>query len=401
MRIRKTRGKLALYIAGLLSIILFFAVCTIQQNFNAEAATVLAANDAANTRFVTLFDNEDKTVLRSDAKTVGELLERAQVTLGDGDKVEPALEEEIKEDNFNINIYRARDLIVIDDMNEMLIRTSSTDPEAIVKDAGVKLLAADLVDLVPYDRFLETGMMTAYKVIRAKTVHLNFNGQLTDIRTQTKTVADFLAEQGIDGNPEINWVSLDNRASITDGLSLSVFFQGQQTIAVEEDIPFAEQTTMDFSLEYGQRVVTQQGAPGKKSVVYDIEMRDGQEISRQYVSEVILVEPVTQYVTIGMKLQLPSGSHEDWMAAVGISSSDFGYVNYIIERESHWNPLARNRSSGATGLCQALPGNKMASAGSDWETNPITQLRWCNGYAVGRYGSWENAYYFWQNHHWW
>jgi hypothetical protein len=96
-----------------------------------------------------------------------------------------------------------------------------------------------------------------------------------------------------------------------------------------------------------------------------------------------------------------SGGHEDWMRAAGITESDFGYVNYIITRESTWNYLAVNRSSGAYGLCQSLPGSKMLSAGSDWQTNPITQLRWCNGYALGRYGSWAKAYNFWVNNHWW
>ena len=107
-----------------------------------------------------------------------------------------------------------------------------------------------------------------------------------------------------------------------------------------------------------------------------------------------------------MKVNLPTGSHEDWMAAVGISPSDYGYVNFIITHESHWNPLAKNRSSGATGICQALPGKKMASAGADWETNPITQLKWSNGsaigrYAISRYGSWRKAYEFWTIHKWW
>ena len=90
------------------------------------------------------------------------------------------------------------------------------------------------------------------------------------------------------------------------------------------------------------------------------------------------------------------------MAAAGISSSDYGYVEFIISHESGWGYTKYNYSgSGAYGLCQALPGSKMASAGDDWQTNPITQLRWCNGYAVGRYGSWANAYSFWTTNHWW
>lgn len=404
MRIRKTRDNLPFYVLSLLIIFLFFGICAKQQALDARAATdqpQTSESSSDDAHFVTIFDGEEKTVLRSDAKTVGELIKRAQIQISDGDKVEPAEDEEITEDDFNINIYRARDFIVIDGDREVFVRTAATDPATIATDAGVKLLVADVVELVPYDKFLETGMMTAYQVVRAKTVAFNFNGQVTNIRTQAKTVTDFLEEQNIDRNPEINWVSLSGDTRIKDGINLSVYFQGKQVITVEETIPFSEKTTMDFSLDYGTRKVTQVGVPGKKSVVYDIEMRDGKEISRQFISEVVTLAPVEQQVTVGMKVVLPAGSHEDWMATVGISPSDYGYVNFIIEHESHWNPLSRNRSSGATGLCQALPGSKMASAGSDWETNPITQLRWCNGYALGRYGSWSAAYEFWIKHHWW
>lgn len=57
----------------------------------------------------------------------------------------------------------------------------------------------------------------------------------------------------------------------------------------------------------------------------------------------------------------------------------------LWNRESHWNPLAHNKSSGAYGIPQALPGIKMASAGEDWMTNPHTQIEWGLGYIAGRY----------------
>lgn len=97
----------------------------------------------------------------------------------------------------------------------------------------------------------------------------------------------------------------------------------------------------------------------------------------------------------------PFGSKADWMRAAGISDADFGYVDYIISHESGWNYRAVNASSGAYGLPQSLPAGKLASAGADWRDNPVTQLRWANNYAVGRYGSWEAAYRFWTVNHWW
>ena len=97
----------------------------------------------------------------------------------------------------------------------------------------------------------------------------------------------------------------------------------------------------------------------------------------------------------------PSGSKADWMRAAGISDADFVYVDYIISHESGWDYHAVNRSSGAYGLPQSLPAGKLASAGADWRDNPVTQLRWAHNYAVGRYGSWEDAYRFWTVNHWW
>ena len=64
----------------------------------------------------------------------------------------------------------------------------------------------------------------------------------------------------------------------------------------------------------------------------------------------------------------------------------------LWERESGWRVTAANRSSGAYGIPQALPGSKMASAGSDWQTTPATQIKWGLGYIAGRYqtpcGAW-------------
>lgn len=67
----------------------------------------------------------------------------------------------------------------------------------------------------------------------------------------------------------------------------------------------------------------------------------------------------------------------------------------LWERESGWDHTATNSGSGAYGIPQALPGNKMASEGADWETNPATQIDWGIGYIKDRYSSpceaWEHS----------
>jgi hypothetical protein len=76
--------------------------------------------------------------------------------------------------------------------------------------------------------------------------------------------------------------------------------------------------------------------------------------------------------------------------------SQFGCLDRLWERESGWNPRAANPSSGAYGIPQALPGSKMATAGSDWRTNPATQIEWGLGYIKGRYDTPCGAWSFFQ-----
>ncbi|WP_404434514.1 phospholipase [Microbacterium lacus] len=87
----------------------------------------------------------------------------------------------------------------------------------------------------------------------------------------------------------------------------------------------------------------------------------------------------------------PSGAQliaRDMMAAnYGWGEDQFGCLVALWNKESGWNYQAYNASSGATGIPQALPGSKMASAGADWQTNPATQIAWGLGYISGRYGN--------------
>ncbi len=96
----------------------------------------------------------------------------------------------------------------------------------------------------------------------------------------------------------------------------------------------------------------------------------------------------------------PTGSHKHWMEQAGIPKSWYEDLNWIINHESGWRVNATNPGSGAYGIPQSLPGNKMASAGKDWRINPITQLKWMYSYVKGRYGNASNAKHFWQTHNW-
>lgn len=99
------------------------------------------------------------------------------------------------------------------------------------------------------------------------------------------------------------------------------------------------------------------------------------------------------------EVSMPRDEVQSYARSLVGSSYEFACLAHIVERESGWNPQAINES-GAYGVPQALPGAKMSSAGSDWRTNPKTQLRWMVSYLRSRYGSACNAWGFWQSHGW-
>jgi hypothetical protein len=69
-------------------------------------------------------------------------------------------------------------------------------------------------------------------------------------------------------------------------------------------------------------------------------------------------------------------------------------------KESRWTTTARNKSSGAYGIPQALPPEKMAKYGSDYLTNPVPQIKWGLGYIKGRYDTPCGAWAYFQSHGW-
>ncbi|WP_230687157.1 aggregation-promoting factor C-terminal-like domain-containing protein [Catellatospora vulcania] len=73
--------------------------------------------------------------------------------------------------------------------------------------------------------------------------------------------------------------------------------------------------------------------------------------------------------------------------AAGMDLTQMACLNKLWTRESGWNHKAENKSSGAYGIPQSLPGTKMATFGADWRTNPATQIKWGLDYIKKRYST--------------
>lgn len=96
--------------------------------------------------------------------------------------------------------------------------------------------------------------------------------------------------------------------------------------------------------------------------------------------------------TTGTKAEYQAYAKDLCINTYGWTENDFNCLVKLWKKESNWNPNAHNKSSGAHGICQALPASKMASEGSDYMTNYKTQIRWGLKYIKNRYGTPANAW---------
>jgi len=98
---------------------------------------------------------------------------------------------------------------------------------------------------------------------------------------------------------------------------------------------------------------------------------------------------VSQMVEQVEKARTPKGARK---IAQGIAKEKYGWGSYqysclntLWTKESNWNYRAKNPRTGAHGIPQALPANRMDIISTDWRTNPITQIEWGLRYISIRY----------------
>lgn len=370
------------------------------------ASQVQAASpDVGSGTLVTIHDRGESTVVLSNAKTIGEALREAAIEIDESDVVEPAVNQEMVASEYDVNIYRARPVIIVDGSVRQRVMTPYQTAEQIAKSANVTLYPEDIATIERSDDIVAGGAGLELHIDRATAFSFQLYGKKSTARTQGATVGDMLKEKGISLG-ENDGVSPSQDTPISTDMTVTVWRDGKQTTTVEEEIPFETKEIQDANQPVGYSAIQTAGKTGKKDVTYQIEIRDGKEVKRTEIASLVTEKPVAQVEIVGTKSPVVpytgGGNKTEWLLAAGIPESDWGYVDYIISHESGWNPNAVNPTSGACGLAQALPCDKVPGN----PLNPVDSLKWANGYAhtcvsYRMYCGWEGAYNFWVANRWW
>ena len=308
------------------------------------------------------------------------------------DIVSPTQDLLIDRDNFEITIKEGKLVEIIDGDQHLRLITLQTQPRAIVVSLGYQIDSND--DVVQYDR--GEDQLPLIEIRRSGDYQLNIDGQLTTRKANSDSVGTILAELG-HAVDDIAYVRPHLQQEVNDNSLIVVYYdKPNQEIIIETQISRADGQLIEREFVY--------------QILYD--PTTGAEVARNLIED-YLIRQVALDSLPDEEANAPnsSSSHQVgdfseqqllWLQAAGIDEKDWFYVDYIIFHESRWRHLVwNNGGSGAYGLCQALPAHKMSSFGSDYLSNPITQLKWCDWYAKDRYDSWQLAYQSWLTQHWW
>lgn len=259
-----------------------------------------SAQDAEG-RIISIYDRGTERVIVTKAHTLRQALESAHVDVAIGhDVVEPGLDTELVAAKYNVNIYRARPVTVVDGPLRQKVTTAEQTSEGIAKAAGITLYKEDNVTIDAAHDLLRDGAGVVMAIDRATPVTLTLYGAKTEVRTQMGTVGELLQEKGIVVGKE-DTLSVPTSTPIVAGMSIELWRDGKQTVTVDEEVDFSVEKIQDANREVGYREVQTTGVKGKRSVTYEIEMKNGQEVGRTEIASVVVEEPKTQVEVVGAK----------------------------------------------------------------------------------------------------
>ncbi|MFJ4106824.1 aggregation-promoting factor C-terminal-like domain-containing protein [Oerskovia enterophila] len=353
-------------------------------------ATVVGASGVfalAHKSVVLDVDGEVRTV-SAYGSTVGDLLDFQDVAIKDSDLVEPAADERAT-DGGTIVVRTSREIsLELDGKPQTFVTTARTVGELLTA-LGPRAEGA----MTSASRSQSLGR-EQIRVSTLKTVHVAVDGAIVTATTSEASVEGVLEHAGIALSVG-DAASVPLGAAAVDGMLVLVTRAASGAATVTETLPFETEEVKDPYLPQGQRNVRTSGKVGEAVTTYAVQTVGGTEVSRTVVDRTVTREPRTEVVVVGSldpsTIKVDPGSSKaiakSLAAQRGWGDDQFACLDLLWMKESRWNATAENRSSGAYGIPQALPGSKMASAGADWRTNPATQITWGLGYIEGRYGT--------------
>ena len=369
---------------ALIVAVLFLIIMAIVSISSVTHAVTSDSNQSG--RLITIHDRGTEKIILSQAVTIGDALAEAGIVVDINDVVEPAITEKLIATDYQVNIYRARPVIIVDGNIRQKIMTPYQTSEQIASSAGITLYPEDKTEINRVDNIVD-GAGLQLVITRAIPFYFTLYGKTSITRTQAKTIGEMLTEKKIVLSDDDRVLPVQDRL-ITEGMSVRVWREGKQTVTIDEPVDFEVEEIQNADQSVGYRQITTPGEVGARSVTYEVMIEDGQEVDRIEIASIAIKQPVMQVEVVGTKATTPDEARvlgHQMMLSFGYSEDQWTCLDSLWYRESKWLITATNSSSGAYGIPQSLPASKMIVVGDDYLTNAATQISWGLSYIKNRY----------------
>lgn len=326
-------------------------------------------------RLITIHDRGIEKVILSQAATIGDAIKEAGITVDSKDAIEPAATEKLVASDYQVNIYRARPVIIVDGNTRTKVVTPYQTSAQIVQSVGIKLYDEDTTTLARTDNIIAEGAGLQLTINRATPFVFDLYGKTATVRTQGSTVGDMLAEKGIKLGKD-DKVSLSVDTKITDGIAIKVWREGKQTITVDEAISFETEQIKNADQSVGYRAITTPGINGTRSVTYEVTIQNGQEVGRAEIASITTAQPKKQIEVIGVKGEYNTPSENetitwDFLIANGFTRQQTAGIMGNLMQEHGFNT---SDTSGGLGIVQWTGGRRAELLAQPYPENIYTQL---------------------------
>lgn len=343
--------------------IIAVALVLILTIFTVFSSNTTFANDNSNhkDKMLTIYDRGTKKVIITNKSTIGDALKEAGIQIDEKDVIEPAVNEELIASDYQVNIYRARPVVIIDGNSRTKITTAFQTARQIIESAGIKLYDEDKTEFISSSDIISDGVGLQVVINRATPVNLTLFGKTTQVRTHGNNVREMLKEKNIKLSSDDRVLpTLDTK--ITDGMDIKVWREGKQIISVEEQVEFDIEKIEDVDREVSYQEIKVPGQKGLRNVSYEITIQDGVEVSRTEIASITTLQPKTQVELVGIKGKYTTPSENenitwDFLIKQGFSKiQTAGIMGNLMQEHG----FETSDTSGGLGIVQWTGGRRYA-----------------------------------------
>lgn len=280
-------------------------------------------------RLVTLHDQGRDRGILTTASTLRQVFEESGVHLDPNDIIEPGLDQPLVASNYDVNIYRARPVTIVDGTIRKKIMSPHQTASQIAEQAGIKLQKEDIAEMTANTDIVSQGAGVQLTIDRATPLTLVAYGTVMTVYTHQNTVAELLEEKGI-VLAENDDTSMPLDTKITSGMTIELWRNGIQTINAEEPIAFETEKVYDVDQPIGYRAIQTAGEEGLRTAIYEVNILDGQELSRKEIQSIVTKQPKKQVEVVGVKPTAASLTKSK-------GAQHFTDSNGVVHRETYYD----------------------------------------------------------------